>query len=108
MPDLDVVTAAGPQRVFALLHEAKALLLDFGTTGSSGIAAAWSSRVRSVEAQCPEAWEIPAVGQVPAPGAVLIRPDGHVAWVAHDGPQGLAEALTTWCGPASSRGTTAG
>ncbi|MDB4943280.1 MAG: yhjG2 [Labilithrix sp.] len=34
-----------------------------------------------------------------APAAVLIRPDGHVAWVAEGTDDGLREALTTWCGP---------
>jgi 3-(3-hydroxy-phenyl)propionate hydroxylase len=45
-------------------------------------------------------WELPVLGAVAAPTAVLIRPDGHVAWAgggADDG--GLRDALTTWFGP---------
>jgi 3-(3-hydroxy-phenyl)propionate hydroxylase len=114
MPDLDLATAEGPQRVFALLREAKPVLLNFGEPGSLDVGA-WSDRVRAVDAQYSGAWELPAVGSVPPPDAVLIRPDGHVAWVADSDRRGLVEALTTWFGSAPalsarhvSRGTVAG
>jgi hypothetical protein len=45
------------------------------------------------------AWELPVLGEVTAPGAVLIRPDGYVAWVGEVTGPGLADALTTWFGP---------
>jgi len=35
----------------------------------------------------------------PAPAAVLIRPDGYVAWVGDGTQAGLTDALTTWFGP---------
>ena len=44
-------------------------------------------------------WELPVLGEVTAPTAVLIRPDGYVAWVADSTQTGLADALTTWFGP---------
>ena len=44
-------------------------------------------------------WELPVLGPVAAPGAVLIRPDGHVAWAGDAPYDGLADALTTWFGP---------
>ena len=98
MPDLDLMTAGGPQRVFTLLHEARPVLLNLGEANGFDIAP-WADRVRSVEARYDGAWELPALGAVTAPTAVLIRPDGHAAWVGDGGHQGLADALTTWFGP---------
>jgi 3-(3-hydroxy-phenyl)propionate hydroxylase len=97
MPDLDVVTGHGPQRVFALLRDAKPLLLNFGRPGSLDIGA-WSEQVRVIDVQYSGVWKLPAVGMVAAPDALLIRPDGHVAWVANPEGRGLIDALTTWCG----------
>lgn len=102
MPDLEVVTAEGPRRVFGLLHAARPVLLDVGEPGVLDIAP-WADRVRKVEARYAGAWELPVLGVVSAPGAVLIRPDGHVAWVGDGTDGGLREALTTWFGaPARS------
>jgi 2-polyprenyl-6-methoxyphenol hydroxylase-like FAD-dependent oxidoreductase len=98
MPDLDLVTADGPMRVFSLLHVARPVLLDLGGLGGFDVAP-WSERVRRIEATYDGAWELPVLGEVPAPGAVLIRPDGHVAWVGDVTTPGLADALTTWFGP---------
>jgi 2-polyprenyl-6-methoxyphenol hydroxylase-like FAD-dependent oxidoreductase len=98
MPDLDVVTADGPVRVFALLHDARPVLLDLGKPGGFDITG-WADRVKLVDAKCVGAWELPALGAVTAPDAVLIRPDGHVAWVGERPDAGLADALTSWFGP---------
>ena len=100
MPDLDLVTADGPLRVFTLLHEAWPLFLDLGEPGGSDIAP-WADRVRGVVATYDGAWELPALGEVSAPTAVLIRPDGYVAWVGEGTREGLEDALTTWFGPAA-------
>jgi len=100
MPDLDLLAATGPLRVFSLLHDARPVLLDLGVPGGFDITP-WADRVQLVNARYDGAWELPALGLVPAPAAVLIRPDGYVAWVA-DLPQfGLADALTSWFGPPS-------
>jgi 3-(3-hydroxy-phenyl)propionate hydroxylase len=98
MPDLDVVTASGPRRVFTLLHDARPVLLDLGEPDALDIAP-WADRVRRVDARHEGGWELPVLGAVTAPPAVLIRPDGHVAWVGDGTDHGLREALTTWCGP---------
>jgi 3-(3-hydroxy-phenyl)propionate hydroxylase len=98
MPDLDLVTADGPLRVFALLHDARPVLLDLGESGGFHITP-WADRVRLVEATYDGAWELPALGPVAPPSAVLIRPDGHVAWVGDHTQRGVADALTTWFGP---------
>jgi 2-polyprenyl-6-methoxyphenol hydroxylase-like FAD-dependent oxidoreductase len=98
MPDLDLLTASGPQRVFTLLHDARAVLLNLGQPSAFDITP-WADRVRLVDAQHAGAWELPALGAVAAPTAVLIRPDGHVAWVSDGTDQGLRDALATWFGP---------
>jgi hypothetical protein len=98
MPDLDLTTSGGAVRVFTLLHDARPLLLDFGEPGGLDIAP-WADRVRLVEAEPVAAWELPVIGAVPAPSGVLIRPDGHVAWVGDKSPAGLTDALAAWFGP---------
>jgi 3-(3-hydroxy-phenyl)propionate hydroxylase len=97
MPDLDLVTAEGPRRVFTLLHDARPVLLNLGEPGAFDIAA-WADRVQLVDAEYDGEWELPVLGVVSAPTAVLIRPDGHVAWVGEGADLGLTEALTTWFG----------
>ena len=97
MPDLDLVTAIGPLRVFSLLHGARPVLLNIAEPGSFDISA-WADRVELVDAKYVGAWELPAVGVVTTPDAVLIRPDGHVAWVGDTARVGLVDALTTWFG----------
>jgi len=98
MPDLDLVTADGPISVFSLLHSAKPVLLNFGQAGGFDIAP-WAERVQLVDASYAGIWELPVVGEVTAPSAVLVRPDGHVAWVGEGTDAGLRDALTTWFGP---------
>ncbi|MBD8869905.1 FAD-dependent monooxygenase [Nocardioides sp. MJB4] len=102
VPDLDLDTADGPRRAYDLLHEARPVLLDLGPGGLD--LGGWADRVRHVAAGCPGPWELPGVGAVVAPHAVLVRPDGHVAWVGDGSPTGLPEALTRWFGePVSGR-----
>jgi hypothetical protein len=98
MPDLDLVTADGPLRVFSLLHDARPALLRLGGPGGIDIAL-WADRVRTVDATFAGAWELPVIGEVDAPAAVLVRPDGYVAWVGEGTDLGLADALTAWFGP---------
>jgi 3-(3-hydroxy-phenyl)propionate hydroxylase len=99
MPDLDLVTAGGPLRVYALLHSARGVLLNLGEPGELDIAP-WTDRVQAVDATYDGAWQLPVLGKVPAPAAVLIRPDGYVAWVGDGSDAGLADACATWFGPA--------
>jgi 2-polyprenyl-6-methoxyphenol hydroxylase-like FAD-dependent oxidoreductase len=98
MPDLDLVTADGPLRVFALLHDARPVLVNLGEPGRIEIAS-WTDRVKVVDAKYVGEWHLPALGAVAAPDAVLIRPDGYVAWVGDQAQLGLADALTNWFGP---------
>jgi 2-polyprenyl-6-methoxyphenol hydroxylase-like FAD-dependent oxidoreductase len=98
MPDLDLVTADGPLRVFTLLHAARPVLLNLGEPGGFDITP-WADRVQVIDAKYVGTWELPALGAVTAPTAVLIRPDGYVAWVGEETQLGLADALTTWFGP---------
>jgi flavin-dependent dehydrogenase len=98
MPDLDLITANGPQRVFTMLHDARPVLLNLGEPAGVDITA-WAHRVQLIDATYSGTWELPALGAVPAPTAVLIRPDGYVAWVGDLTQPGLADALTTWFGP---------
>jgi 2-polyprenyl-6-methoxyphenol hydroxylase-like FAD-dependent oxidoreductase len=98
MPDLDLATVAGRVRVFTLLHDARPVLLNLGKPGCLDIAG-WTDRVQSVDAQYAGSWELPVIGVAPPPTAVLIRPDGYVAWVGEGSRRGLVEALANWFGP---------
>lgn len=100
MPDLDLATADGPRRVSTLLRDARPLLLDLGTPGGLEVGG-WDDRVRALRCSTAGPWDLPAIGEVPAPTGVLVRPDGHVAWVGDGGVDGLVDALTAWFGPPS-------
>jgi hypothetical protein len=97
MPDLDLVTANGPLRVYALLHDARPVLLNLGDPGGFDITP-WADRVQLTDAEYAGRWELPVLGAVTAPAAVLIRPDGYVAWAGDLTHPGLRDALTTWFG----------
>jgi 3-(3-hydroxy-phenyl)propionate hydroxylase len=97
MPDLDLVTAAGALRVFELLHDARPVLLNLGEPGGFGIAP-WADRVQLIDAAYDGLWELPVLGAVTAPTAMLVRPDGYVAWVGDGTDTGLRDALTIWFG----------
>jgi 3-(3-hydroxy-phenyl)propionate hydroxylase len=97
MPDLDLVTPTGPRRVFTLLHDARPVLLNLAAPGTLDITP-WAERVQLIDAGYAGPWELPVLGMVTAPSAVLIRPDGYVAWVGEGTEQGLRDALTTWFG----------
>lgn len=98
MPDLDLITADGPHRVFELLHDARPLLLNLGRPGDFDITP-WADRVQLIDAGYEGEWELPMLAVVSAPTAVLIRPDGYLAWVADGTQLGLPDALATWFGP---------
>ena len=100
MPDLDLHTADGPTRVFTLLHDARPVLLNLGEPGGFDISP-WANRVRLVDARHDGVWELPVLGEVAAPPAVLIRPDGHVAWAGDLTDPELPQALATWFGAAN-------
>jgi hypothetical protein len=103
VPDLDLITADGPTNVYALMHAARPLLLNFGEPGAFAIAG-WADRVRLAEARCAGPWELPVIGEVDPPAAVLVRPDGHVAWAGEPADPALTEALGTWFGDARPSG----
>ena len=98
IPDLDLLTSGGPVRAVSLLHDARPVLLNLGDPTACEITP-WAGRVRLVDAEYTGVWELPVIGEVTAPAAVLIRPDGYVAWVGDGTDAGLTDALTTWFGP---------
>jgi 3-(3-hydroxy-phenyl)propionate hydroxylase len=101
MPDLGLVTADGPVRVFTLLHQARPVLLSLGQPGGFDLSP-WAGRVQLAEAAYDGPWELPVLGLVPPPAAVLIRPDGYVAWAGDLTDPGLPDALAAWFGPPSA------
>ena len=101
IPDLDLVTPNGPLRVFTLLHNARPVFLNLGERGAFDITP-WADRVQLIDATYNGVWELPSLGAVTAPAAVLIRPDGYVAWVGDRAQPGLVDALTTWFGPGTA------
>ena len=98
MPDLDLDTADGRTRVYAMMQDARPLLIDFAEPARIDIPR-WTDRVRLVEARSAGEWVLPVLGETPPPSAVLIRPDGHVAWVGQGNDRGLIDALALWFGP---------
>jgi 2-polyprenyl-6-methoxyphenol hydroxylase-like FAD-dependent oxidoreductase len=101
MPDLDLAVNGRSVRVFELLHDARPVFVNLGRPGAFDIAP-WADRVKLVDAFYEGAWELPVIGPVEAPAAVLVRPDGHVAWVGDQEAAGVDDALTTWFGPPKS------
>jgi hypothetical protein len=101
MPDLDLVTTSGSVRVFTLLHGARPVFLNLGEPGGFDISP-WADRVQAIDAKYSGTWELPAIGAIGAPTAVLVRPDGYVAWVGNQSQRGLTDALTAWFGPATA------
>ena len=101
MPDLDLVTAEGSLRVFELLHDARPVLLNLGEPGAFDRTPR-AERVRLVDARYGGPWELPALGPVAAPSAVVIRPDGYVAWVGDGTEVGPADTLARWFGPSAA------
>jgi 2-polyprenyl-6-methoxyphenol hydroxylase-like FAD-dependent oxidoreductase len=99
MPDLDLVTDHGPVRVFELLHDARPLLISLDDEPGGPELGRWADRVRRVDARYDGSWELPVIGDITAPTAVLVRPDGYVAWVGEHTDRGLEEALANWFGP---------
>ena len=99
MPDLDLATSGtGTTRVFELLRDGRPLLLNLGEPGRLDLGH-WAGRVKLFEASHDGRWELPVIGEVTPPSAVLVRPDGYVAWVGEaESDAGLSEALTAWCG----------
>jgi 3-(3-hydroxy-phenyl)propionate hydroxylase len=98
MPDLDLATANGLLRVYSVLHNARPALVNLGERRALDITP-WADRVQLIDAEYAGTWDLPAIGAVTAPAAILVRPDGYVAWVGDRTQSNLADALTTWFGP---------
>ncbi len=92
VPDLALTTPAGASSIAELLRPARGVLLDLTDGGTfAGSSHGWKDRVDIVTANC----------TAPPATALLIRPDGYVAWAASPntpGNDGLRRALTTWFG----------
>jgi 3-(3-hydroxy-phenyl)propionate hydroxylase len=101
MPDLELITPDRRFRAFELMHDAQPLLLNLGDPGDLDLTA-WADRVRLTDARYDGNWELPVIGTVSAPKAVLVRPDGYVAWVGNGTDDGLADALSLWFGPTAT------
>ncbi|MGW7686916.1 FAD-dependent monooxygenase [Kribbella sp. NPDC054772] len=93
VPDADLTVAGEATRVHQLLRGGRPVLLSL-----HGSAVPSSDRIDQIQAQCAsDSWTVPGVGDVAVPSAVLIRPDGYVAWATDElSTEGLDEAMATW------------
>lgn len=101
MPDLELPVEGEKRRLYTLLHGARAVLFNFGKPRGIAITP-WADRIDLVDVAYDGRWELPVIGQIAAPGAVLVRPDGHVGWVGDESGGGLEDALMRWFGPAAA------
>lgn len=97
MPDLDLITGNGPVSVFTVLHQGRGAFISFDKPSRVDLTP-WAGKVKTVTAKYEGIWTIPGIGAVTPPSAMLIRPDGYVAWVGDSTQPGLLEALTRWFG----------
>ncbi|WP_150255856.1 FAD-dependent monooxygenase [Nocardiopsis deserti] len=95
-PDFTVTTPHGEQRLSRIMHTARPVLIDL--TDGSGVTdtvSGWKDRVDTVQGAPAE--------NAPA-RALLVRPDGFVAWATdatapgEDDLRGLRDALARWFG----------
>ncbi|KYG08047.1 hypothetical protein BE21_02165 [Sorangium cellulosum] len=100
-PDRALETARGPARLYDLLHAGRFVLLDLaGDADLQAAGGACRDRVDVVQAAI-----VAPPGDLAGVDALLVRPDGHVAW-ASDGSGRAARldelrgALARWCGHA--------
>jgi hypothetical protein len=91
MPDWEVITADGPKRIFTFLHKARPFLLNLKEGARFE-----ADRVQVIDAKYEGPWELPVISKVERTSAMLIRPDGHVAWAGEPDDPTLREALATW------------
>ncbi len=97
IPDLDIVVGGEKRRIYDYLHRARPVLFSFAG-GADPVLVPGSDRVQRVSALCDAPWDLPVIGRVPTPDAVLLRPDGYVAWAGSLDDERLRDAMGFWFG----------
>ncbi|MBO8194591.1 FAD-dependent monooxygenase [Streptomyces oryzae] len=96
VPHLTLGTAAQPTSPAELLRTGRFLLIDLADRGDRrALARRWGDRLTTVSATPPEEADHAA-------DAILVRPDGYIAWATdtpENEPGSFSRALTTWAGP---------
>ena len=101
IPDLELTRGEDTVQLYSLMHGAKPLFLTSGDAPAD--LEGWADRVTIEQVTFPETWRIPVTGEVASPRAVLVRPDGYIAWI-DDGSGGtdIKHCLKFWFGEPAS------
>ena len=97
VPDIELDTSDGPTRIYQRLHHANPLFVNLGL-GSELDTTPWPNGMQHIDATYTGTWELPVIGEVEPPSALLVRPDGYVARAGREAATGLQTALSTWFG----------
>jgi bifunctional hydroxylase/dehydrase len=98
LPTQELTGETGDTTTYEQLHDGRAVLFVLGDGADVGAVAGWAEHVDVVTATLRSDGEPTPLDGI---DALLVRPDGYVAWVDADDAEPLADALARWFGQPS-------